>query len=413
VLAHSIPFLPQQDSEAFAQVPAAAGVFLLRPHESGAEPYITKSADMRRRVSRLLGPEPGISKRLNLRARCGAIEFTQTGSEFESTLLLYRTLKQIFPETYARRMRIAPAPLVRVDWSDPYPRAYVTTKLSRFSMEAEASSHFFGPFRARAAAEQFLNDALDLFKSRRCTFDIHPDPAFPGCVYSEMKMCLAPCFAGCSDEEYRAEMQRAEAFLETRGSSLLAELGGERERASAALEFEAAAALHAKVEKVKAVARQCDELIRRLEQLDCVILQRAAEKNAMALFRVSAGEIMGPALLTLPKAEESADAASEDCAGQQIESEEESPAVEVVRGDSPPPADAKRLRHELQASIARALEQLQPSPRLPAQARSEQLGIFKRWYYRSHRGGELVLCYQATPPHRRIARVAMKMMERD
>jgi excinuclease ABC subunit C len=48
-----------------------------------------------------------------------------------------------------------------------------------------------------------MNDSLDFFKMRRCVDDLHPDPAFPGCIYSEMKMCLAPCFKGCSDEESR------------------------------------------------------------------------------------------------------------------------------------------------------------------------------------------------------------------
>jgi hypothetical protein len=36
---------------------------------------------------------------------------------------------------------------------------------------------------SRAAAEKFLNDSLDFFKMRRCVEDLHPDPAFPGCIY--------------------------------------------------------------------------------------------------------------------------------------------------------------------------------------------------------------------------------------
>jgi excinuclease ABC subunit C len=59
-----------------------------------------------------------------------------------------------------------------------------------------------------------MNDALDFFKMRRCVEDLHPDPKFPGCVYSEMKMCLAPCFRGCTDDEYRTEVVRVEDFLQ-------------------------------------------------------------------------------------------------------------------------------------------------------------------------------------------------------
>ena len=55
---------------------------------------------------------------------------------------------------------------------------------------------------------------------RRCVDDLHPDPAFPGCIYSEMKMCLAPCFKGCTDEEYAAEVARVQDFFENAGQSL-------------------------------------------------------------------------------------------------------------------------------------------------------------------------------------------------
>ena len=59
---------------------------------------------------------------------------------------------------------------------------------------------------------------------RRCTFDLNPDPSFPGCVYSEMKMCLAPCFKGCTDEAYAAEVARVQEYFDSGGQSLLREL---------------------------------------------------------------------------------------------------------------------------------------------------------------------------------------------
>ena len=75
-----------------------------------------------------------------------------------------------------------------------------------------------------------MNDSLDLFKIRRCTFELHPDPAYPGCAYSEMKMCLAPCFKGCTDEQYAAEVMRVETFFDSRGQSLVREISAARVR---------------------------------------------------------------------------------------------------------------------------------------------------------------------------------------
>src|SRR5262249_6831210 len=119
---------------------------------------------------------------------------------------------------------------------------------------------YYGPFLSHAAAEKFLSGVLDLFKTRRCTFDLNPDPAFPGCVYSEMKMCLAPCFKGCTDEAYMHEVARLQAFLDSRGESLAGELGSARNAASELMQFEEAAALHARVEKAKAAVTALPEI---------------------------------------------------------------------------------------------------------------------------------------------------------
>jgi excinuclease UvrABC nuclease subunit len=112
-----------------------------------------------------------------------------------------------------------------------------------------------------------------------------------------MKMCLAPCFAGCSKEEYGAEVSRVTAFLGTGGASLTAELEHERDAASEALDFERAAAVHRRIEKTADALRGLPELARKLEDLSAVILQRAVEENTVAVFVVRAGRIEEPRML--------------------------------------------------------------------------------------------------------------------
>src|SRR5262249_44521910 len=137
-------------------------------------------------------------------------------------------------------------------------------------------------------------DSLDLFKMRRCTFDLNPDPAFPGCVYSEMKMCLAPCFRGCTDEAYAAEVARVQEYFDSGGKSLIGEMEGERERLSAALDFEEAATQHARIGKVKGILSACDEICGRLDRLHALIIQPSAEPKSVAIFRFHQGELAGP-----------------------------------------------------------------------------------------------------------------------
>jgi excinuclease ABC subunit C len=391
---HSIVFSPAKDQAAFSQIPTASGIFLLRGEDG--EPYVSKTANLRRRISRLLAPEEqqGISKRLNLRQRCKTIEYCATASDFENTLLLYRLLRQHFPQTYSKRMRLKPPALVRVDWENAYPRAYITRKQPKGKLGSRAPVHF-GPFRSYAAAEKYLNDALDLFKSRRCTFELAPDPAFPGCVYSEMKMCLAPCFKGCTDAHYMAEVERAQEFFETRGESLLTQLSAQREQASADLEFENAAALHARIEKVKAVVRESDELVHRLDQLDCVIIQPSLEADSVQLYRFHGGQFLGPqAFSTLGMMPARANAESGDSSlfGQPILMQP------VPEGG----AEARPTRTAHEERLAETIVRLQTETKPPQTAQVEQLAILNRWFHRTHKTGEIFFCEEGKWPLRKM-----------
>ncbi len=352
MLTHSIPFSPEHAADFFSQFPALPAAFVLRGKDESAEPYVSKSANLRRRLLRLLAPPETQSRRLNLRERVSRIEYALTGSDFESVVLLYKTLRREFPRSYQKRLRLRPAALVRLNLENEYPRAYVTNRIGRLT----GKSIYYGPFSSRAAAEKFLNGSLDLFKIRRCTFDLNPDPKFPGCVYSEMKMCLAPCFRGCTDEEYAAEVNRVRAFLDSCGGSLIEEATAERDRLSATLDFEAAAQQHARVEKIKSVVSPADEIYQRLDRLDAVVIQPAREQKSVVLFRFHKGELAGPEQF-------------------QVETE-----------------DGLQFEESLLHS---ALDTLLPSGARSAQQFMEELAILKRWYYRSHKTGEIVFAKDA------------------
>src|SRR2546421_3779066 len=163
VLSQSIPFSPDHSSEFFAQFPSAPAVFILRGADEAAEPYVSKTANLRKRLQRLLAPPESQSKRLNLRERVARIEYSLTGSDFESMLLAYKMLRQEFPKSYQKRLRLHPAPLIRMNLENEYPRAYVTTRIGRLS----GRSIYYGPFRPKAVAEKFMNDSPALAKMGR------------------------------------------------------------------------------------------------------------------------------------------------------------------------------------------------------------------------------------------------------
>jgi excinuclease UvrABC nuclease subunit len=364
VLSESIEFTPERDAEVFANVAAGPAVFALRGEDEQAEPYVSKTANLRRRLQRLLGPLQERTKKLNLRDRVRWIEYSPAGSDFESGFLLYRVLRESFPKTYSNRLRFRFAPLVKLHLENEYPRASVTTRLGRLN----GAALYYGPFVSRVAAEKFMNDSLDFFKMRRCVDDLHPDPKFPGCIYSEMKMCLAPCFKGCSDEEYAAEVERVQTYFDSGGESLLRQFSKEREMASANLAFEDAAAIHARIEKLKPVIGQLPEVVGRVDRLSALIIQPSHLERSVAFFRVERGAISGPVAFGIQAAEH---AKSQSMEGRVQEALDSFPATEAKS----------------------TLESM------------EHLAILKRWYYRGSRMGEIFLAdHKGELPMRRIVR---------
>jgi excinuclease ABC subunit C len=162
----------------WAEIPARAGVFALFAADPNAEPYLSRTPNLRNRLRRLLDARPDQSKRLRLAQSIARIEYSLTGSEFEAQLLLYGASVQAFGERARRRLHLRPPVLLRMSMENAYPRVYVTNKVTK-----KAAASVFGPWPSRTAAETALEAMLNLFDLRRCVEDLHPNPAFPGCVY--------------------------------------------------------------------------------------------------------------------------------------------------------------------------------------------------------------------------------------
>jgi excinuclease ABC subunit C len=440
MLTHHLNFDPTNPQPTLAALPESPGIFALFGADPKAEPYLARTTNLRRRLKRFLDAKPSQTKRLRLTERVARIEYTVTGSDFESNLALYNATHQAFGERARKRLHLYAPYFLRMTVKNRYPRVYVTNTVTKAAVDS-----LYGPFPSRAAAERFCDEALNLFLLRRCYPDLDPDPTFPGCVYSEMKMCLAPCFKGCTDERYAEEAARVQAFLESRGQSLLQELAKERDQASEDLDFEKAATLHAKIQKVEAVAAQASEAVHPLGQLRAIIIQPAVEEGKVAIFQLTAGQITGPAtydtlgmrlhneqsgssslythpyaLEPMPLANAEASPEKEAAENKAIESKtsEDNQAASKLR--APVATKSKdKLKEKpgdvLEQRLIEALQTLtQPATksRKETQTTADHLSLFTRWYYRpeNKRVGEAIFYSLNEPiPARHILRAISRV----
>jgi excinuclease UvrABC nuclease subunit len=372
------PFELTHSDEFFSALPPRAAVCLIELRDANAEPLLIRTQDLRRRLQRLLGPPDPTSKRLNLREVARGVRYRLTGSRFEQIFAYYLHAKELFPNRYQNMLRLRPPAVLKVSLRNAYPRCYVTRRIPVDESGAPAAGAYYGPFASRRSAEAFAGSALDFFKVRRCQIKIRRDPSFPGCIYSEMKMCLAPCFAGCSKEEYDAEVHKLVQFLDTGGGSLRNSLEQEREAASEQLDFERASALHKKIEKLDDALRGSPELPRRIQDLDAVILQRGAEEQTIAVYAVRGGRLADPAFVRFA-----------EIAGQ--------------------PRSAEHIFREYLEGATGKLADSTSTNAPNKSPLSEHLWLVARWYYSNPRDGEIFF-REKDWPYRRIMRGCSRLL---
>jgi excinuclease UvrABC nuclease subunit len=374
-----LSFDPTHSDDFFSALTSRPAVCLIELRDQAAEPLLIRTQDLRRRLQRLLGPPDPASKRLNLREVASGIRYRLTGSRFEQIFTYYVHAKQLFPKRYQNLLRLRPPAVLKVSLRNAYPRCYVTRRIAVDDSGAPAGGAYYGPFASRRSAEAFASSALDFFKVRRCQIKIRRDPSFAGCIYSEMKMCLAPCFAGCTKEDYDVEVQKLVQFLDTSGGSLRNSLEQERESASEQLDFERAAALHKKIDKLDDALRGSPELPRRIQDLNAVILQRTAEDQTVAVYAIRGGWLGEPTLVRFA-----------EIAGQ--------------------PRSAEHIfREYLEGSAARPQGSSASAIAPKKDTLSEHLWLVARWYYSNPREGEIFF-REKDWPYRRIMRGCSRLL---
>ena len=229
--------------------------------------YVGKAGNLKKRVgSYFLKPrmEPRIAAMV---AQIAAVEITVTRTEGEALLLEAQLIKSLRP-----RYNI----LLRDDKSYPYiylsagpseqrsgeataqdgrysPRDYPRMGFHRGAKTGKGS--YFGPYPSAYAVRESLNLMQKLFLVRQCEDSYFRNRSRP-CLQYQIKRCSAPCVGLIGVDEYADSVRHAAMFLDGKNDEVIEELGMTMDKASAALEFEAAARLRDQIATLKRIQAQ-------------------------------------------------------------------------------------------------------------------------------------------------------------
>jgi hypothetical protein len=286
---------PPLDDQQVGQIPARRGVFLLLAE--GDQPVLlTTAASVRGRLrGRLEPPEADERKRsADLREVARCVCWKLADSHFEMDLAYLELARAIWPKTWPKLLSWRPAWFVHVDPCEAFPH---------FVRTADApggAGRYFGPFETGRAADHFIEiiqDAFDLCRDIQC---LRRSPHGQRCPYGQMGRCLGPCDGSISMDDYRRMIAAASDFAAGARQRHLEEFAARMKGSAAALEFEQAAALKARLARLAELDGPAFRRVAPAEEFRFLLVQRSGSRRRVRLFLAGRGAVAAGGELAWP-----------------------------------------------------------------------------------------------------------------
>ena len=275
------------DRERLTKLPTRPGVYLFRDAR-GLVLYVGKAKSLRPRVRSYFRREADLSaKNRELVKLIDDVETIVVGSEGEALILEANLIKEHRPRFNILMRDDKKYPYIKVTVREPFPRVYVTRRVTA------DGSRYFGPYTSVGPMRQALEVIKRLHTVRSCRYDLPRDGPERPCLDYHIGRCHAPCVGLQSEAEYRAMIDEILRILDGETEQLRGKVEAGMHEASSALDFERAANLRDVLAGLDSLARQQRVHNARGGSLDIVAVARDGELGAGVVLKVRGGLLLG------------------------------------------------------------------------------------------------------------------------
>lgn len=270
---------------ALRDLPQTPGVYRMLDAD-GAVLYVGKARALKRRVTSYTHIARLPVRLQRMVALTASMEFVHTHTEAEALLLEANLIKKLKP-----RFNI----LLRDDKSFPYihlRRDHDFPMVVKYRGKKQKDGRYYGPFASAGDVNRVLKSIQRVFLLRNCSDNNFAGRTRP-CLQYHIKRCTAPCVGLISAEDYAAQVDEAQAFLEGKSDALQDLYRSRMEEASEAMDYEAAAQYRDRLKALMAVQARQDINFSGLGDADVIALVQEGGHSCVQVFFFRAGQNYG------------------------------------------------------------------------------------------------------------------------
>ena len=263
--------------------------------------YVGKAKSLRSRLSSYFQNPANLPPRTaQMVATAESVEWIEVRNEVEALMLEYSLIKAHQPRFNVRLRDDKSYPYLAVTVDDEWPRAMVMRGAKKKGVR------YFGPYAHAYAIRETLDLLLRTFPVRTCSdakLRRHQALGRP-CLLFHIEKCSGPCVGEVTPEGYQRAVDELCEFLDGDTEAVVGRLEEEMRGAADQLQFERAARLRDRLATVRKAIERQQVVVERSEDLDVIATAGDELEEAVQVFFVRRGRVVGRKGFVLDKVED-------------------------------------------------------------------------------------------------------------